>query len=335
MGLRLPRFEQHESAGFDGVDRDGVGRRLQARRTGIENRALVRLTLSYLTVFAAVVAGLSVVAYHFVESNYRSIVAPALDTPEGQAGFEAAMRPALYAILSCDALLLLIVGAASYALASAALRPLALARERKERFAADIAHEMRTPLGAIAGVAQAALGGDTEDAQRALGTIARRAIESGELVGDLLTLARASDADALEREPVDLGDVVRHACRDAAAAHPEPPIDATIGNAIVLGDERRLLQLARNLVENAYERARSRVTVELAAADDYAVLSVDDDGPGVPPELAGRLFERFAKGNDSRGSGLGLAICRWVATAHDGDIRHAGGARFIARLPLL
>ena len=312
-----------------------MGRRLQSRRTGIENRALVRLTLSYLAVFAAVVAGLSVVAYLFVESNYRSIVAPALDTPEGQAGFEAAMRPALYAILSCDALLLLIVGAASYALASAALRPLALAREREERFAADIAHEMRTPLGAIAGVAQAALGGDTEDAQRALGTIARRAIESGELVGDLLTLARASDADALEREPVDLGDVVRHACRDAAAAHPEPPIDATIGNAIVLGDERRLLQLARNLVENACERARSRVRVELTAADGYAKLVVDDDGPGVPPELAGRLFERFAKGNDSRGSGLGLAICRWVATAHGGDIRHAGGARFIVRLPLL
>lgn len=281
------------------------------------------------------VAAISVVAYLFVESNYRSIVAPALDTPEGRAGLAAAMRPALYAILSCDALLLLIVGVASYALASAALRPLALAREREERFTADIAHEMRTPLGAIAAVSQAAIGGDPEDAQRALATIARRAIESGELVGDLLTLARASDADALEREPVDLGDIVARVCRDAAAAHPQPPIEATVATAIVTGDERRLLALTRNLVENARERARSRVVVDLTSADGYAILTVDDDGPGVPPELEGRLFERFAKGNDSRGSGLGLAICRWVANAHGGEIRHAGGARFVVRIPLV
>jgi two-component system OmpR family sensor kinase len=269
----------------------------------------------------------------FVESNYRSIVAPALDTPEGQAGFAAAMRPALYAILSCDALLLLLVGAASYALASAALRPLTLAREREERFAADIAHEMRTPLGAIASVAQAAAGGDAAEARAALDTIARRAIESGALVGDLLTLARASDGDALERQSVDLGDIVLRVCRDASAADPEPGIEVTAVSAIVSGDERRLTQLVRNLVDNARERASSRVVVDLALDDGWACLSVDDDGPGVPPELVPRLFERFAKGGESQGSGLGLAICRWVANAHGGDVRYAGGAHFIVRVP--
>jgi len=311
-----------------------VGRRLQARRTGVENRALVRLTLSYLAVFALVIAGLSVVAYAFVESNYRSIVAPALETPEGRAGLAAAMRPALFAILSCDGVLLLVVGAASYALASAALAPLVRAREREERFTADIAHEMRTPLGAIASVAQAAREGDPAEARQALEVIARRAIESGALVGDLLTLARTSDSDALECEPVDLGDIVRRVCRDAAAAHPARTIDLRAESVIVSGDERRLLQLVRNLVENAYERARSRVAVELSIDGAGAVLCVDDDGPGIPPELEGRLFERFAKGDDSNGSGLGLAICRWVAVAHGGTIRHAGGARFIVRLPL-
>jgi two-component system OmpR family sensor kinase len=311
-----------------------VGRRLQTRRTGIENRALLRLTLSYLVVFAIVVAGLSLVAYVFIENNYRSIVAPALDTPEGRAGFAAAMRPALYAILSCDALLLLLVGGASYALASAALRPLALAREREERFTADIAHEMRTPLGAIASVAQAAAGGDAEEAHSALATVARRAIESGALIGDLLTLARASNDDALQRSPVDLGAIVLAVCRDASAADTEPEISVDAPSTIVSADERRLVQLVRNLVDNARERARSRVTVQLRVEDGCARLCVDDDGPGVPPELAPRLFERFAKGGDSRGSGLGLAICRWVANAHGGDIRHAGGARFVVRIPV-
>jgi signal transduction histidine kinase len=230
--------------------------------------------------------------------------------------------------------LLLLVGIASYALASAALRPLAAAREREERFAADIAHEMRTPLGAIASVAQAAVGGDTTETNRALETIARRAIESGAMVGDLLTLARASDSDALDRQPVDFGDVVSRVCREADATAAEPNIVLTVATAIVDADERRLVQLVRNLIDNARERARSQVVVDVRVTDGYAILSVDDDGPGVPPELVPRLFDRFAKGPDSRGSGLGLAICRWVATAHGGDIRYAGGARFIARIPV-
>lgn len=284
--------------------------------------------------FAAVVGGLSIVAYLFVENNYRSIVAPALDTPEGRAGFAAAMRPALYAILSCDAVLLLLVGAASYALASAALRPLALAREREERFAADIAHEMRTPLGAIASVAQAAAESDLEETRRALGTIARRAIESGALIGDLLTLARASNPDALERQPVDFGDILLRVCRDASAANPQPEIVVEATATIVVADERRLVQLVRNLIDNARSRARSRVVANLSQSEGWAILSIDDDGPGVPADVVPRLFERFAKGSDSRGSGLGLAICRWVANAHGGDIRYAGGARFIARIPM-
>jgi signal transduction histidine kinase len=312
-----------------------VGSRLQTRRAGIESRALVRLTLSYLAVFAAVVAGLSILAYALVSNNYRSIVAPALDTPEGRAGFEAALRPALYAILSFDGLLLLLVGGASYVLARAALRPLAIAREREERFAADIAHEMRTPLGAIASVAQAAAGGDEAEARRALATISRRAIESGALIGDLLTLARASDGDALERQAIDFADIVTRVCRDASTANATPEIRLTAVSAFVMADARRLEQLVRNLIDNARARAQSSVVVELNADGGWAQLTVDDDGPGVAPEVVSRLFERFAKGADSRGSGLGLAICRWVANAHGGDIRYMGGARFSVRIPVI
>jgi two-component system OmpR family sensor kinase len=65
-----------------------------------------------------------------------------------------------------------------------------------------------------------------------------------------------------------------------------------------------------------------------------ARLSVEDDGPGVAPEVSPHLFERFAKARDSKGSGLGLAICRWVVHAHGGTIEFAGGSRFLVMLPL-
>jgi signal transduction histidine kinase len=310
-----------------------MGRRLQARRERLESRALARLTASYLAVFAAVIAVLSAVAYAAIASNYRSIVGPALGTPEGNAGLAAALRPALFAILSCDALLLLAVGAASFALARAALRPLALAREREERFSADVAHELRTPLGAIAATAEAARAGSAGEAQGALEAIARRALECGDLVSDLLTLARTDGASALECEPVDLAGLAARACRDLDAG-PRVAVDASFESAIVEGDERRIGQLMRNLLDNARAHARSRIIVRVTGNSGQACFTVEDDGPGVEPHVIPHLFERFAKGAGSRGTGLGLAICRWVARAHGGDVGYGGGSRFIARFPL-
>jgi signal transduction histidine kinase len=325
--------------------------RLQARAQEAEARALFRLTASYLAVFTAVIAAISCVAYAFVASTYRSIVAPALDTPEGRAGFAAAMRPALYAILSVDGALLLLIGAASYVLARAAFRPLVLAREREYRFASEVAHELRTPLAAIASVAEAAAadaGAGTaaqpEAVQAAFVSIARRAIECGELVGDLLTLARASDVDALDREPLDLAIVTQQVLReyeeryaagaDLAAGGAPIAVDGRFESAIVTGDERRLRQLLRNVFDNAFAHARSRVAVTVTCEPGGARLSVEDDGPGVAPEVSPHLFERFAKARDSKGSGLGLAICRWVVHAHGGTIEFAGGSRFLVMLPL-
>jgi two-component system OmpR family sensor kinase len=267
-----------------------------------------------------------------IESNYRSIVAPALETPEGRAGFAAAMRPALFAILSLDALLLLLVGIASYVLARAALGPLTAAREREERFAADVAHELRTPLAAIAGVAQA--GGQGVAAERAFASIARRAIECGDLVADLLTLARRSDADALDRELVDLAIVARRIEHEIAAESVGITFAGTYAGAIVYGEERRLAQLMRNLLWNARVHAVSRVSIDLETQGGDAILRIEDDGAGVASDVAPRLFERFAKSSTSSGSGLGLAISRWVARAHGGEVSYAGGSRFVVRIPL-
>ncbi len=283
--------------------------------------------------FGTVIAALSVVAYAFIANTYRSIVAPALDTPEGRAGFGAAMRAPLYAIVATDALLLLGVGLASHALARGALGPLRRAREREERFASEAAHELRTPLGAIASLAENAALEASAPSRAVFETIARRALECGELVGDLLTLARAGDANALECELVDLAMLVRRCLRDAEPA-PNVTVDATLSGTIVNGDARRLRQLIRNLLDNALAYARGRVAVTLFSVDGDARLIVEDDGPGVAPDLAPRLFERFARGRGSAGSGLGLALCRWIAQAHGGSIAFEGGSRFVVRLPL-
>ena len=192
------------------------------------------------------------------------MIAPALDTPEGRAGFAAAMRPALLAILAVDALLLCAVGAASFALAKAALAPLVVAREREERFSADVAHELRTPLGAIASLAEAASAGDVRAAPVALDGIARRALECGELVADLLTLARASDAESLDCEPVDLAIVAQRVARERVNENASIVLDCTFESAIVVGDERRLRALVRNLLDNAYAHARSRIDLAVA-----------------------------------------------------------------------
>ncbi|MGP6157412.1 MAG: sensor histidine kinase [Vulcanimicrobiaceae bacterium] len=311
-----------------------MGRRLQARRGDAEKRILARLTAAYLAVFATVVAALSILAYAYVAANYRSIVAPALETPEGRAGFAAAMRPALGAILAIDAALLVFVGVASYALARAAIRPLVLAREREERFTADVAHELRTPLGVIASLAQSEAGATQGSVRAALETIARRALDAGTLIGDLLTLARTSDAQGLVTEPVDLAVLAEAVVRDARAETPGIAIEGRFASAIVDGDARRLAQLVRNLLHNAQRYAYERVTLTVETREGSALVSVEDDGPGVAPEVVPRLFERFAKSATSPGSGLGLAICRWVARAHDGDVAFAGGSRFVVRLPL-
>jgi two-component system OmpR family sensor kinase len=311
-----------------------LGRRLQARRGDAESRVVRRLTASYLAVFSAVIASLSAIAFFLMERTYRDVMEPVLSTAEGAAAFAHYQRGIGGAILLIDTALVLAVGLASYWLARAAVRPLALARAREERFAADIAHELRTPLSVIASVAQAAREDAGGPAAEALNTIARRALEAGELISDLLTLARGDGADVLDIEPVDFGALVARAAHDFDGAHGGVALESNFGSAIVDGDQRRLLQLARNLFANAFRHARSRVVAGVRASDGWATLTVEDDGPGVPEALKARLFQRFAKGSDSRGSGLGLAICRWVARSHGGDVTLEEGSRFVARVPL-
>ena len=221
----------------------------------------------------------------------------------------------------------------------------ALARQRE--FVADASHELRTPLTSILAnleLLEAELQGEARDMA---GSALRSSRRMRRLVADLLLLARADAGREGLRETVDLAEVVSEAAAEAmpvAAGH-ELAVRLPSGNGggpYVIGVSDDLHRLALNLIENALAHTPPGTEVEVALVrdGDFAVLTVSDAGPGIPPELRGRIFDRFVRGSGESaggGSGLGLAIVRAVAERHGGTVRvdesGTGGARFTVRLP--
>jgi signal transduction histidine kinase len=214
---------------------------------------------------------------------------------------------------------------------------------RQQRFVADASHELRTPLTRM----RTELEVDERNPDRADAAATRRS-QLDEIAGlqrlieDLLALAR-SDAGAIEarRDPVDLDDIVLEEARAAAGAGPSFDV-GDVSGAQVRGDAEALRRVIRNLFDNARQHAVARVTVGLAEHGGSAMLTVDDDGPGVPPENRSSIFDRFARLDESRTggahAGLGLAIVADIVTRHGGtvavDDAPSGGARFVVTLPI-
>lgn len=291
------------------------------------NRIVARLTASYLGVFLVVLGAISAVAYLFVLRSAREALEPLLALPVGRAALDATMRRVALTIVAFDVPLILVVGLAAYVLATLSVRPLRLARAREERFAADAAHELRTPLATIAALAQSRK-------PEALETIARIALEASSLLGDLLSLVREAPSDRRLHEPVDLARLARVHVETLRTAH-EDGVAVTTDlpeSAYVVGDEHELRRLLVNLCDNAARHAVRAIDVRVRTEAGRVVVEVEDDGPGVPPEYRERVFDRFFKVDEGgAGSGLGLAICRRIAASHDGDLVLEGRNRFVAR----
>ena len=295
-----------------------------------------KLALRFAGAFAIVLAAFSSAAYWHFLSFYREQLGPAATTPEGAAGLALALRRVLLNIALVDIPLLALAVLLSFFIAGRALAPLVAAREREATFAAEAAHELRTPLASIAGIAQANALFVPLEQRQALERIAAIALDASRLVGDLLTLTRAEHAYALSTEPLDLAGLLVSTAREFEDGREgkRPILRLDPSSAIVDGDERRLGQLIRNLLDNAVRYAHSSIEARVWSAGGWAYLTVEDDGKGVPSELRDRIFERFVRaGNEGSGAGLGLAICRWVARAHAGEITLEGRARFVLRLP--
>jgi two-component system OmpR family sensor kinase len=235
-----------------------------------------------------------------------------------------------------------------------ALRRRAASESRLRRFAADASHELRTPLAAIRGYAELALrhpGDSPEAVTHALDRVLSESTRMSVLVDDLLLLARLDAGRPLSSEPVDMTRLAIDATSDAQVARPghrwvlELPDDPEL----VLGDEHRLRQVLANLLSNAGRHTPDGTTVTVRVSDALPagepgsgtesvshgtlppaprlVISVTDDGPGIPPALLPDLFERFTRADSSRthaadssSTGLGLAIVDAVVTAHHGVV---------------
>jgi signal transduction histidine kinase len=217
------------------------------------------------------------------------------------------------------------------------------ALDRQREFVANASHELRTPLTSVLAnlelLAEELEGEQAETAHAALRSTRRMR----RLVGDLLLLARADANRVQPHRAIDLADVVVEAAAELEPVAEDHELLVDAEPAIVRGARDELHRLVVNLIENAIRHTPpgTHVRASTATHDGHALLVVEDDGPGVPPELELRVFERFVRGGGDRGrgSGLGLAIVRAVAESHGGTValeQPAGGpgTRFVIRVPL-
>jgi signal transduction histidine kinase len=219
-----------------------------------------------------------------------------------------------------------------------------LARQRQ--FVADASHELRTPLTSVLANLELladSLDGDHGDAARSALRASRR---MRRLVADLLLLARSDVGRAVPRRPTDMARVALDAASELGPMSVTHELSVDVRPAVVDGSRDELDRVAINLIENALRHTPPGTRIWVSTAVDgggQATLTVEDDGPGIPDELAPTLFERFVRGaGDAGGSfGLGLAIVRAVTLAHGGTVRverttregARSGARFVVRIP--
>ncbi|GAB2462259.1 sensor histidine kinase [Jatrophihabitans fulvus] len=207
--------------------------------------------------------------------------------------------------------------------------------DRMRQFLADASHELRTPLTSIRGYAelarmQRAVGESNEDN---IDRIEFEGTRMSRLVEDLLILARGDgnrDDLPMQQQLVDVSVLVDDAVDGSRAAFPDRPIEAgeIDPDAVVLGDPDQLLRVIRNLINNAavHTAPERPIRVEAASDERGVTIRVIDGGPGLSPEDAAHVFERFWRADKARtrargGSGLGMSIVATIVRAHHGTVR--------------
>ena len=221
----------------------------------------------------------------------------------------------------------------------------------RREFTGNVSHEMKSPLQVIGGYAELMESGMVapEDVPRFAGLIRSESQAMRELIDDVLSLSRLDERAEGSRVPIDLEGLCRRSAQRLEAAASERGVSVRLllrRDIEVLGDPAMIEQMVYNLVSNAikYNREGGLVLLQLESDAGSALISVEDEGPGIPEELRERVFERFfrvdaSRSRDTGGTGLGLAIVKHVAESQGGSVAvgksHLGGAAFTVRLPLL
>jgi two-component system OmpR family sensor kinase len=226
--------------------------------------------------------------------------------------------------------------------------------QRLRQFLADASHELRTPLTSIRGYAElwrldprhGSPDGDPAalDASAAMARIEEHARRMGEMIGELLLLARLDELHPTDEVPVNLAILAAEACDEATALEPGRPVSLDAGeDVVVIGDTGHLRRAISNLLTNAVRHTPAGTPIEVAVhqSDGVALLTVRDHGPGLSEDGLRHAFDRFWQADASRatgGTGLGLAIVAGVAAEHGGAATiandPAGGAVLTLRLPV-
>jgi signal transduction histidine kinase len=223
--------------------------------------------------------------------------------------------------------------------------------ERDARFAGDVSHELRSPLTTLTTSLAVLQGRRQELSQRSAEALDLLAVEVDrfrQLVEDLIDIARSDAGAENSLAPVVLAELVRRTCAAHADLFARPveqalAIDPAAESVLILGDKRRLSRVLVNLLDNGYRHGGGITETRLAAEPDALVLTVADEGPGIPHEDREQIFERFSRGAASGrrgaagGTGLGLALVREHVSAHNGCVTAtegpSGGAVFRVSLP--
>jgi two-component system, OmpR family, sensor histidine kinase TctE len=224
------------------------------------------------------------------------------------------------------------------------LEEVSAASRKQQRFLADAAHQLRTPLAGLQAHAELALAQPLPEPSRAqVEQVHKATIRTGRLANQLLALARAEPGARSVNSPVDLKAVVEGEAD--AWVHQALPRDIDLGFELevaqIEGDAFLLREALANLVHNAleYSQRGGRVTLRTGRRGRAAFVEVEDDGPGIAPAERGRVLERFYRvpGTSGTGSGLGLAIVREIASGHGASIAitdsPAGGCRVAITFP--
>jgi two-component system OmpR family sensor kinase len=215
------------------------------------------------------------------------------------------------------------------------------------QFVADASHELRTPLTAIRGYSELTRRQNMDmspDLRHSLDRIESESIRMTALVEDLLLLARLDEGRDFDVTTVDLSKLAKDAVADAMVAAPEHTWKIkTARGATIMADRNRFYQVLVNLLANArtHTPAGTVVSTTVSTTEDSVVITVADNGPGIPDEIRGSLFERFARADTSRArstgsTGLGLAIVEGLVRAHKGTIvveSVPGDTRFVVTVP--
>jgi signal transduction histidine kinase len=215
--------------------------------------------------------------------------------------------------------------------------------ERDARFAADVSHELRSPVTAMMTTVEVLEQDDPVPGRRSesVALLRREVHRLNHALEQLLALGRLeAGVDEQERQPLELGELLSNT---VAQTHRPLSLLVPPGAPVpVEGDKGALRRTVVNLLDNADTHGGGVTRVALAQNGSWAVVTVDDAGPGVPEGERQRIFERFARSGSRAarpGTGLGLSLVTETVRAHGGDVRCTsspeGGARFVLRLPVV